>query len=61
MYTDVIAAADSKFAGSDWLGAKTKYTEASSLKPAEKYPKDQIAKCEASIAAAGKKNNIQIC
>jgi sulfur transfer complex TusBCD TusB component (DsrH family) len=54
MYTDVIAAADSKFAGSDWLGAKTKYTEASSLKPAEKYPKDQIAKCEASIAAAGK-------
>ena len=54
MYTDVIAAADSKFAGSDWLGAKTKYTEASSLKPAEKYPKDQIAKCETSIAAAGK-------
>ena len=54
MYTDVIAAADSKFAGSDWLGAKTKYTEASSLKPAEKYPKDQITKCEASIAAAGK-------
>ncbi|MBI3511210.1 MAG: hypothetical protein HY064_11145, partial [Bacteroidetes bacterium] len=52
-YNDAIAAADALFKSSDWTGAKTKYTEASGIKPAEQYPKDQIALCDANIAKAG--------
>jgi len=53
VYDDAIAAADSKFKSSDWAGAKIKYQEASGMKPAEQYPKDQIVKCDAEIAMAG--------
>ncbi|MDQ3110013.1 MAG: hypothetical protein M3R17_08970 [Bacteroidota bacterium] len=53
-YTDAIAAADVKFAASDWAGAKAKYVEASGIKPAEQYPKDKIKACEDALAAAGK-------
>jgi hypothetical protein len=52
-YNDAIAAADTKFKASDWSGAKADYQKASGLKPAEQYPKDQIAKCDAEIAKAG--------
>jgi hypothetical protein len=53
-YADAIAAADVKFGASDWAGAKTKYVEASGIKPTEQYPKDKIKACEDAIAAAGK-------
>jgi hypothetical protein len=42
-YKAVIALADAGFTGERWDEAEAKYTEAASLKPAEKYPKDQIA------------------
>lgn len=51
-YTDLIAKADDKFKASDWAGAKTLYQQASDVKTAEQYPKDQIAKCDANVAAA---------
>lgn len=51
-YKDAIAAADAKFAAKDWAGAKADYQKASGMKPAEQYPKDQIAKCDANAAAA---------
>lgn len=52
-YKDAIAAGDRLFGTSDWAGAKAKYQEASGIKPAEQYPKDQIVKCDANIAKAG--------
>ena len=52
-YNDAIAAADAKFKTSDWTGAKAKYQDASALKTAEQYPKDQIAKCDENIAKSG--------
>jgi hypothetical protein len=51
-YNDAIAAADAKFKTSDWSGAKAKYQEASALKTAEQYPKDQIAKCDENLGKA---------
>lgn len=62
-YADLLKDADAKFAAKDWAGAKNVYTQASGIKPAEKYPKDQIALCDknaaadASAAATDKKYN----
>ncbi len=42
-YDAAVAAADAAFQKSSWDQAVDKYTEASGLKPAEKYPKDQLA------------------
>lgn len=42
-YDAAIAAADGAFGKEDWDAAQTRYNEAAGLKPAEKYPKDQIA------------------
>ncbi len=42
-YQSAIAAADQAFQAEQWDEATSKYTEASGLKPAEKYPKDQLA------------------
>jgi hypothetical protein len=52
-YADLIKQADTKFGASDWAGAKTLYTQASAVKTAEQYPKDQIAKCDENIAKSG--------
>ncbi len=52
-YADLIKQADTKFGASDWAGAKTLYAQASAVKTAEQYPKDQIAKCDENIAKAG--------
>lgn len=54
-YKAVIAAADASFAKEEWDAATTKYTEAGGLKPAEKYPKDQLAAIAARKDAAAKK------
>lgn len=42
-YQAAIAAADASFKTEKWDDATAKYTEATGLKPAEKYPQDQIA------------------
>lgn len=42
-YQAAITAADAAFKSADYDAAEAKYTEASGLKPAEKYPKDQLA------------------
>lgn len=51
-YKDLVTQADLKFGSSDWSGAKTLYQQASSLRSAEQYPKDQIVKCDKAIADA---------
>ncbi|MCB9164731.1 MAG: hypothetical protein H6592_09940 [Flavobacteriales bacterium] len=53
-YQAAIAAADASFGKESWEEASAKYTEASGLKPAEKYPKDQLAAIVARKAAAEK-------
>ncbi len=53
-YKRLLAAADDAFGKEDWDAATAKYTEASGLKPAEKYPKDQLAAITARKAAAEK-------
>lgn len=52
-YTDLIKQADDKFKSSDWAGAKSLYTQASTLKATEQYPKDQIKLCDANISKEG--------
>ncbi|MEO6882772.1 MAG: hypothetical protein ABI199_01975, partial [Bacteroidia bacterium] len=42
-YQTLIASADKSLAGKDYVNAKTNYTQASSLKPNEQYPKDKLA------------------
>ncbi|MFT3885287.1 MAG: hypothetical protein QM724_07615 [Flavobacteriales bacterium] len=54
-YNAAVAAGDAAFQGSKWDDAKARYTEASGLKPSEKYPKDQLAAIDKAIAAAAKK------
>lgn len=54
-YDAIIAVADGAFDKEDFATAKTKYTEASSLLPAERYPKDRIAESEARMAEKAKR------
>ncbi len=54
-YTAAIAAADAAFKAENWDQATAKYTEASGLKPEERYPKDQIALVATKKAEAAKK------
>ncbi len=54
-YTALITAADAAFKAANYDQAKGKYTEASGLKPDEKYPKDQLAAIEARLAELAKK------
>ncbi|MFI5149403.1 MAG: hypothetical protein ACHQRM_06680 [Bacteroidia bacterium] len=49
-YTAAIKAGDDAFNAKDYPKAKTSYTEASSLKSAEQYPKDRIRECDKLIA-----------
>lgn len=51
-YKELIAQADKLFAASNWAEAKTAYQQALSLKTTEKYPKDQIEKCDKNSADA---------
>lgn len=54
-YTAAIAAADAAFKAENWDQATAKYTDASVLKPDERYPKDQIALVATKKAEAAKK------
>jgi hypothetical protein len=49
-YAAAIKKGDEAFAKKDWPNAKAGYTEASGLKSAEKYPKDQLALVEKALA-----------
>ena len=50
-YNDALAYADSQMQQKAYINAITSYEGASSLKPTEQYPKDQIAKANALIKA----------
>lgn len=54
-YQAAIAAADAAFKSENWDQATGKYTEASGLKPDERYPKDQLALIVTKKAEAAKK------
>src|SRR5207248_2999322 len=45
-YKAAIAKGDNAFAAKDYQAAKTSYTEASGIKPAEQYPKTKIAEID---------------
>jgi len=49
-YAAALKKGDEGFAKKDWANAKAGYNEALGLKPAEKYPKDQIALIDKAIA-----------
>ena len=48
-YKNAITQADNAFKAKDYAAAIGQYRSASSIKPAEKYPKDQIQLCEKKI------------
>ena len=50
-YQAAIKKGDATFAKKDWANAKSAYTEASSLKPSEAYPKAQLAAIDAAMKA----------
>jgi len=51
-YTNAIAKADKAFDASDWVNAKTGYTEALSVKPNETYPANRLKEVNQKIADA---------
>ena len=53
-YEGAIKDGDAAVASKDYQAAKTAYSKASALRPAEQYPKDQIAKVDQLMAAAAK-------
>ena len=53
-YTAAIAAADGAFKSAKYDQAKERYTEATGLKPEEKYPKDQLAAIEKKLEELAK-------
>lgn len=48
-YAAAVAAADAAFTSSDWLTAKTEYTKATQLKPAELHPKNRLTEVEGKL------------
>ncbi len=54
-YKATIVAADAAFNAANYDQAKTKYTEALGMKPAEKYPKDQLATIAKKLDELAKK------
>ncbi len=54
-YKAAIASADASMKGEKYEDARTKYTEASGLKPEEKYPKDQLAAIAKKLEELAKK------
>lgn len=49
-YREVLMQADKAFSSKDFAEAKTKYTNATQLKPDESYPKEQIQKIEEELS-----------
>ena len=50
-YANLLAKGDKLFTDKKYSDAKSAYSEASGLKPDEKYPKDKIAECDKMIAS----------
>lgn len=50
-YAAAVAKGDDAFGASDWLAAKTAYTEAAGLKPAEAHPKNRLVEIEGKLKA----------
>jgi hypothetical protein len=51
-YSAAIGKGDAAFAAKDYASAKTAYTDASGIKPAEAYPKTKLAEIEKILASA---------
>jgi len=49
-YSDAIAKGDASLGSKDYTSAKTNYTAALALKPAEQYPKDKLAEVDKALA-----------
>jgi len=54
-YNAAISKGDQALAAKDYSSAKTAYTDATGLKPAEKYPKDKLAEIDKALADAALK------
>lgn len=52
-YQDVISRADKLFSLKDYKSAKTKYLDASLLKPTDQYPKDRVAEIDVLLKKKG--------
>lgn len=57
-YKAAIAKADGAFNSKDYASAKTSYTEASGIKPAEQYPKQKISEIDKLLAEEGKQKEL---
>ncbi len=58
-YNAAIARGDAAFGTQDYVSAKTAYTDALGLKPAEKYPKDKLAEVDKLLAALNKGKELE--
>lgn len=54
-YNAALASADKAFSAKDYTSAKNAYTEASTIKPSEKYPQEKIAEISKILAQAAAK------
>jgi tetratricopeptide (TPR) repeat protein len=58
-YKALITKADAAYTTKDYASAKSAYTEATAVKPAEAYPKEQISKIDMLVAEAGKEKELK--
>ena len=54
-YQAAVAKADKAFSGKDYVGAKSSYNEALSIKNAEQYPKDKLSEIDKLLGALASK------
>ena len=59
-YKAIIVKADEEFAAKNYAAAKSSYTEASELKSAEQYPKDQLSKVNSYLNELAKTQALQV-
>jgi Trp operon repressor len=57
-YQAAITKGDQAFTAKNWAAAKTAYTDASALKPAEEYPKNKLAEIDGLIAKDAQQKEI---
>ena len=58
-YKKAIVNGDMNFGAKDYEGAKTAYTQASNLKPNDKYPKEQLVKVEKLISDLNREKQLK--
>ena len=54
LYADAIKEGDIKFSLKDYTTARSKYSDASGIKPSEQYPKDRMKACDDALGSAAK-------